>query len=286
MTMYGNNSYGNGGGLPIGRLAIAAVIAIGALVSYFSSFHRNPTTGELQAVAIDPQQEVALGLQSAPQMAQEMGGEISAQQDRRAAHVSDLGQRLVHASKAGTSPYANNFNFHLLLDPKTVNAFALPGGQIFITDGLYELLTNDAQLAGVLGHEMGHVIHRHASEQMAKGQLGQSLVGAVATGTGYSQTATYAAQFADKMLTLKYGRGDELEADAWGLDTMVAAGYDPSQMLSVMNVLKQASGGGNGPTIFSTHPDPDARIVKIHEYLDRTYPQGVPGNLTDGGPLR
>ena len=153
MSMFGNSGgYGNpnrGGGLPLGRLAIVAVIAIGAIISYLVKYERNPTTGELQAVAIDVNQEIALGLQSAPQMASEMGGEASAQRDPRAAKVSDLGQRLVHASKAGESPYAQNFNFHLLADDQTVNAFALPGGQIFITAALYDRLTTEAQLAGV-----------------------------------------------------------------------------------------------------------------------------------------
>ncbi|MGC4034300.1 MAG: M48 family metalloprotease [Tepidisphaeraceae bacterium] len=84
------------------------------------------------------------------------------------------------------------------------------------------------------------------------------------------------------MLTLKYGRGDELESDAWGLDTMVAAGFDPSQMLAVMQTLKEASGSNSGPSIFSTHPDPDARIEKIKAYLNEKYPNGVPSNLTGG----
>ena len=92
---------------------------------------------------------------------------------------------------------------------------------------------------------------------------------------------------ANKMLTLKYGRGDELQADEWGLITMEQAGYDPTQMLAVMNTLKAASGGGGrGPDIFSTHPDPDARVRKIQAYLDQKFLQGVPQNLTGGGPLR
>lgn len=274
------------GGLPFGRIAVVAVIALVSLVSYFAKYERNPTTGKLQAVANTEQQEIQLGLQAAPQMAQEMGGEISAQRDPRAAKVSDLGQQLVRSSKAGQSPYAQSFNFHLLADTRTVNAFALPGGQIFITAALYDKLANEAQLAGVLGHEVGHVVWRHASVQMAKGQLGQSLVGAVAAGTGYDQTVTYAAGLANKMLTLKYGRGDELQADEWGLITMEQAGYDPAQMLAVMNTLKQASGGAGGPAIFSTHPDPDARIKRIQAYLDAKFPSGVPSNLTGGRPLR
>ncbi|HEX8322422.1 MAG TPA: M48 family metallopeptidase [Tepidisphaeraceae bacterium] len=279
------NNYGRSG-LPFGRFAIVGIIAVVALISYFAKYEKNPLTGEYQPVAYSPQQEVALGLQAAPQMAQEMGGVLSAQRDPRAARVHEVGQKLVRMSKASQSAYAQNFNFYLLSDSQTVNAFALPGGQIFITLALYERLANEAQLAGVLGHEIGHVIHRHTSEQMAKGQLGQSLVGAVAMGTG-DQSATYAAGLASKMLTLKYGRDDEIESDTWGLITMEAAGYDPSQMLAVMNTLKQASGGGGrGPSMLATHPDPDARIGRISQYLDQKFPQGVPANLTGGPPLR
>lgn len=286
MGLFGGGYGDNRGGLPLGRLVIVAVIAIGAVISYLSKYERNPTTGELQAVAMDQKQEVALGLQAAPKMAGEMGGVLNAQKDSRAAIVSDLGQKLVRASKAGESPYRDYFNFYLLADETTVNAFALPGGQIFVTLALYDRLTNEAQLAGVLGHEIGHVIHRHSSQQMAKGQLGQSLVGAVAAGTGYDQTSTYAAALANKMLTLKYGRGDELESDDWGLTTMEAAGFDPSQMLAVMQTLKAASGGGGrGPSVFATHPDPDARIRQIQAYLDKKYPNGVPSNLNGGRPL-
>ena len=273
-------------GLPLGRIGVIVLIGLISIVSYIAKFERNPTTGKMQAVANTQEQEIQLGLQAAPQMAQEMGGEISAQRDPRAAEVSDLGQQLVHASKAGQSPYANNFNFHLLADDHTINAFALPGGQIFITAALYDKLANEAQLAGVLGHEVGHVIWRHASVQMAKGELGQGLVGAVAAGTGYDQTATYAASLANKMLSLKYGRQDELQADEWGLITMEQAGYDPSQMLAVMRTLKESSGGAGGPAIFSTHPDPDARIKKIQAYLEARFPSGVPSHLSDGKPLR
>lgn len=286
MGLFGNGNGYQRSGFPLGRIAIVAVIAIGAIISFLSKYEVNPTTGEKQFVGYSEQQEIVLGVQAAPQMASEMGGVLSAQRDPRAALVSDLGQYLVSKSKAAGSPYAQNFNFHLLADTQTVNAFALPGGQIFITLALYDRLANEAQLAGVLGHEIGHVIHRHASEQMARGQLGQNLVGAVAAGSGYDQTSTYAAALANKMLTLKYGRGDELESDAWGLDTMVASGFDPSQMLAVMQTLKEASGGGSGPSILATHPDPDARIEKIKAYLSEKYPNGVPSNLTGGRPLR
>ena len=96
--------------------------------------------------------------------------------------VAEVGRRLVEQSDASRSPYVGNFHFLLLNDPETVNAFALPGGQVFITRGLLDKLDDEAELAGVLGHEIGHVINRHAAEQMAKGQLGQLLTLAVGVG--------------------------------------------------------------------------------------------------------
>src|SRR6185503_11818530 len=144
----------------------------------------NPATGEYQHVALTQDQEKALGLQAAPKMAQEMGGAADPARDPDARMVSEVGSKLVRSAKQPSgSAYRDNFNFYLLNDSKTVNAFALPGGQIFITRALYNRLENEAQLAGVLGHETGHVIGRHSAEQMAKGKLGQMLAGAAGVAT-------------------------------------------------------------------------------------------------------
>ncbi len=273
------------------RAAIAIVIAIVGIVTYFMNAERNPVTGEKQYVALKVDEEKALGLEAAPQMAQQMGGAIDPASDPRAAMVAEVGRRLVQRSDAQKSPYVGNFNFYLLNDPQTVNAFALPGGQIFITEALYERMENEAQLAGVLGHEIGHVVHRHAAEHMATGQLGQTLVGAVAVGAsdgeGRGQMATMAAMLANQMFQLRYSRHDELESDDYGLRWMVQAGYDPSEMLTVMRILKEASGGGGrGPSFMQTHPDPDARVAKIQEFLKENFSSGVPAELTKGRPLR
>jgi predicted Zn-dependent protease len=99
--------------------------------------------------------------------------------------------------------------------------------------------------------------------------------------------ATMAAMLANQMFQLKYSRGDELESDDFGLRYMVQANYDPSEMLRVMQILKEASGGGGrGPSFLQTHPDPDARIEKIKDFLAKNYPNGVPSNLTKGRPMR
>src|SRR5438874_8050187 len=165
---YRYGSSGRGGGL---RWIIALVIAAIGIISYMTHTQVNPVTGEKQHIAMTVDQEKSLGIQAAPKMADQMGGALDPRKDPDARVVAEVGSRLVKQTEAGTSPYAGNFNFYLLNDPNTINAFALPGGQVFITRGLYSKLQDESQLAGVLGHETGHVIHRHSAQQMAKGQL-------------------------------------------------------------------------------------------------------------------
>jgi predicted Zn-dependent protease len=283
MPYYGYNN----GGLNL-RWVIAIVIALFGVISYYTKTSKNPVTGEVQHVALDPQQEMALGLQSAPRMAAEMGGAVPTS-DPMAQEVASVGQQVLHHSDAARGPYTQNFHYILLADDRTINAFALPGGQVFITRALLTRLQNEAQLAGVLGHETGHVIGRHSSEHLAKSKLGQTLVTAYAVGKsgdrgGYS--AAIIANTVNQMFQLHYSRDDESEADQFGLKYMSEAGYDPRAMLEVMRVLKQASGGGGrGPDIFQTHPNPDARIETIQGWLKKNFPNGVPSNLTLGEPL-
>jgi predicted Zn-dependent protease len=278
------NRYGSGGSLKM-RLIIMAAIALFAVFGYLSKMGRNPVTGELQAVAMNPTEEIALGEKAQGEMANQMGGALDPRFNADAARVMAMGKRVVAISKAGQSPYRDEFDFYLLNDTKTVNAFALPGGKIFITRALYDQLENEAQLAGVLGHEIGHVIHRHSAERMAKGQLGQGLVGAVVAGSG-DYTAGQVANAVSQMITLKYGREDELQSDHWGLYNMIEAGYDPREMVNVMEVLKKAGGGGGRAAVFSSHPDPDARIVAIKQYVAKQYPKGIPRELSTGERLR
>ena len=276
------------GGFPMRWLIAAAIAGIG-IITYLTKTQINPVTGEKQRVAMTPEQEKALGLQAAPQMAKQMGGVLDPKLDPDARIVAEVGHKLVRATEASKSPYVGNFNFYLLDDPNTINAFALPGGQIFITRGLYSKLQDESQLAGVLGHEVGHVIHRHSAEHMAKGQLGQMLV--VATGVGASdergggQMATAAAAMANQMIQLKYGRGDETESDTYGLKLMEQAGYDPRGMLAVMTVLKEAGGGRKQPEFLMSHPLPENRLAEIKQVIAQKYPDGVPETLTRGREL-
>lgn len=264
------------------RLILGLITAVIALFSYFRSSEYNTITGEQQHVSITAEQEVALGLQAAPDMAQQYGG---LHPDREAqALVDNVGRALVASSGAGQSGYP--FDFHLLADPQTVNAFALPGGQVFITAALFSRLETEGQLAGVLGHEIGHVVARHGAEHMAKQELTQGLTGAVLLSTydpnnpASQQTAQIAAVIGN-LVNMKYGREDELESDALGVRFMSETGYDPRAMISVMEILEQASGGARQPEFQSTHPSPENRIAKIKEAIQEKFPQGLPEGMKE-----
>ena len=251
-----------------GRLLMAAAIAAFSLISYFSSRQDNPVTGETQYIDITPEQEIALGLEAAPQMAAEFGGEDANPQDQ--AIVDEIGNRIVQSSPAGSSPY--QFDFHLLDDDQTINAFALPGGQVFITRALYDKLQTEGQLAGVLGHEVGHVIARHSAEHIAKAKLTEGLTGAavIAAYDPDNPSSASRAQIAvliGQLINLKFGRDDELEADVLGVCFINDTGYDPNELIGVMEILAASQTGDRPPEFFSTHPNPENRIQRIQQAI-------------------
>ncbi len=261
------------------RLLLGLAFAAFALFSYFGQKTVNPITGEEQYIAITTEQEVALGLQAAPEMVAQYGGVSRNTEAVRA--VEAVGRRIVERTNAARSDY--EFTFTLLGDPRTVNAFALPGGPVFITEALLARLSTEGELAGVLGHEIGHVLARHSAEQIAKQQLTQGLTGALVLSTydpehpSSANTAQVALLVAG-LVTLKYGRDDELEADRLGVRLMAEAGYDPRSLIAVMKVLGEAGAAGP-PEFMSTHPDPGNRAERIAEAIAAEFPQGLPAGL-------
>ena len=250
------------------RLIIAAIVAIASLVMYFSSQQENPVTGETQYIDLTVDQEIAIGLQAAPEMAAQFGG-LDPDQNAQAL-VDQIGFHIVQSSPAGQSPY--EFDFHLLDDEETINAFALPGGQIFITQALYDRLSMEAELAGVLGHEIGHVVARHSAEHIAKAKLTEGLTGAavIATYDPENPSSAQAAQIAaviGQLVNMKFGREDELESDFLGVCFLEDAGYDPQALIAVMQVLAESRQGQEPPEFFSTHPNPERRIQRIQEVI-------------------
>ncbi len=242
------------------RIIIGVVIALIAVISYFMKTDENPVTGEKQKVSLTVDQEIRLGLQSTPEMIRKFGGEYP--DSKLQLYVDKVGGKLVNSTEAGKSPY--KFEFHLLADANTVNAFALPGGQIFITYALLKRLKTEDQLAGVLGHEIGHVINRHSAEHIAKQELTEGLIRATDIASGEPGMIS---RFVGNMVNMKYGREDELESDDYGVKYMIEAGYKPEAMIDVMKILKEASGGGNQPEFMSTHPSSDNRIEKLKEVI-------------------
>lgn len=255
------------------RLLVALAIAAFSLFSFFASREYNPVTGENQFVALTPRQEIALGVQAAPEMIQQFGGleRNQAAQDV----IDDVGFFLVENSVASETAW--QFEFGVLADEQVINAFALPGGQIFITDALFTELDREALLAGVLAHEIAHVLARHSSEQIASSELSRGLLQAfvVASEGEGAGTAALVAQ----LINLNYSREAELEADAIGVRIMSEAGYDPRALIEVMEILAAAGGGARQPEFFSTHPNPDNRIQRIEAVIREQFPNGVPDNL-------
>lgn len=264
------------------RLLIAVVLAVVALFSYVASRQENPVTGKTQSIALTRNQEIALGLSAAPQMAARFGGLDPSSVVQT--EVETLGARLAQPSDLARTGY--QFRFRVLADRRTVNAFALPGGPIFITRALLDRLQNEAQLAGVLGHEIGHVVGRHAAERIAKSQLFQGLAGAIGVAAsdeyGRGQQAAALAQMVGQLVQLRYGREDELESDRLAVRFVSDAGFDPRALIRVMEILAAAGGGGRQPEFLSTHPDPGNRRQSIERAITERFPGGVPPRLTLG----
>ncbi len=270
---------GRGGrrGSPLMRIGIAVVIALFALTTYYCSTQSNPMTGGSQRVGnITPDQEIAMGLQAVPGIVAQFDG-ISRDATSKSV-VQGVGQRLlpaiakVHAKTPEDNPYP--FEFTLLDDDETVNAFALPGGQTFVTEALFREFTREDQLAAVMGHEMAHVIFRHGAERMARENLNGSLTMAATFAKG-DMSGGAVAQMMLRLVSNGYSREQEAQADHWGLLYMAEAGYDPQGMIGLLEVLEKQDSGPSPPKYFSTHPRTPDRIEAIRELIARIDREGL-----------
>ncbi|HMB62214.1 MAG TPA: M48 family metalloprotease [Eudoraea sp.] len=240
------------------RIFIGLAIVAFAFVQRCSNKEENPYTGRSQTINMTAEQEIAIGLQSAPEIAEQYGGLYP--DERLQSFVDVVGNKLVKNSIARETPY--RYEFHLLADDQTINAFALPGGPVFITYALFSRL-NEAQLAGVLGHEIGHVIGRHSAERIAESNFWKT----VSIGASVGADAGGIVGSIGQNTLLNNGRSDELESDDLGVLLMIQAGYQPGEMIEVMEILKEAGGPNRPPEFQSTHPDPDNRIENIREAI-------------------
>lgn len=262
------------------RVVMALVMAVVAMFSYYSSKTYNPVTNEEQYIGITPDQEIALGLQSVEPMTQQYGGLYPDPEIQQ--FIDDVCDQLIFSSAAGETEWP--FECNLLADESTVNAFALPGGQMFMTLALYNRLDTEGQVAGVMAHEIGHVVARHSAQQIAKTQLTQGLSGA-AVMAAYDPNDPRSAGTAQvvaligQTINMKFGRDDELQSDRLGVQFMSAAGYDPRSLIGVMQILAEVGGGSRQPEFMSTHPNPENRIERIELVIEEVFPNGVPEGL-------
>ena len=233
----------------------------------------NPTTGRSQFNALSRDEEIKLGADAKPEMLKEYGGEVKSVDLQQ--YVSRVGRRLADQTEADYPSLPWEFT---LLDSDVINAFALPGGKVFMSRGLAAKLTNEAEMAGVLGHECGHVTARHINDRMAD-QIGVGVIatvaGAVIGSTSDNDLVRYGTPVAfgvgSQLVLLSFSRNQELEADRLGVRYMVKVGYDPKGQLQVMEVLDRESGGDSASSFFATHPDPKARIAQIQKLLAGEY---------------
>lgn len=231
-----------------------------ALLLVLAACATNPVTGRRELSLIGEQQEIAMGLEAAKSASAEMGVYPDSQLQR---YVSALGMPLARASERPNLPWS----FTVIDDP-VVNAFALPGGPLFVTRGILAHMNSEAQLVSVLGHEIGHVTAKHSVSQMSRAQLTQGLfIGAMILRPELQQFGNLGSQ-ALGLMFLKFGRDDETQADELGFRYMTKALYDPAEMAEMFKTLDRTSPGNDQtPEWLSTHPNPGNRVTKTNERI-------------------
>jgi len=251
----------------ISRAAAASLALPALLVAIACS--TNPATGHKQLNLYSQDQEIALGQQYHQQVVQQIG--LYEDRDLQA-YVERLGRELAARSERPDLPW-----HFTVVDDASVNAFALPGGYIYVTRGLVDHMGSEAELAGVMGHEIGHVAARHSVNQLSKQQLTQlGLTVGMILSPG-AQRYGDLANLAGGLLFLKFSRDDERQADDLGLRYISRSGYPPQAMGNVFTLLSRVSRveqGGRLPNWLATHPDPEERL-KIMQTRYAELPAGL-----------
>jgi len=241
--------------------------------------------GEVRSISPSDKQQ---GAAAHPQLVQEFGG---AYRGPQAAFVTRVGQRV--AVQSGLSNAGSDFTV-TLLDSPVENAFAIPGGYVYVTRQLLALMNSEAELASVMGHEVGHVAARHSAGRNRTAQ-GSAIAAAVLGAVTGSSLAGRAASTVAQLVTLKYGRDQEYQADALGVRYMTAAGYNPYAAGDILAALDDSTGlsqqaagqaGGNTPTWASTHPNGEDRVRRAEKLAADTGKPRPPQGAQDTAFLR
>ena len=254
------------------RAGAGVLLALGAGLTV-AGCATNPATGEREISLIGEGQEIQMGREADEQITASLG----LYDDRELqAYVQALGEGLAAASERPDLPWT----FRVVDDP-TVNAFALPGGFVYVTRGILAHLRSEAELAGVLGHEIGHITARHSVSQISRAQLTQLGVGLGMILVPELRPFGDLASAGMQLLFLKYGRDDEREADGLGVRYMTRLSYDAGELGDVMLMLERSSeiqgSSGRVPEWLSTHPDPGNRATQIAAQVEGMGP--TPGAI-------
>jgi predicted Zn-dependent protease len=221
----------------------------------------NSVTGKQDLMFYSPEDDVKLGQKYAPQIEKALGGRFP--DENLQSYVNRIGQRLARVC------HRPDIAYHFaVVDYDGENAFAVPGGYVYITSGLLEKLGSEAQLAAILGHEIGHVVARDTMAALSRQKVMWAALGAALLSS--SGDAVAGTMFTSSFLSLQYSRDDERDADLVGLAYMIQAGYDPNGMVETMRVL-QSLQEVRPIEFFSTHPSPENRIIYIEERIERLY---------------
>ena len=228
--------------------------------------------------AFSREEEIKVGQQAAAEVMQQMP--ILPENDPLTKYIQKLGAKLVAKAPGEKWPYSFR-----VVNQKEINAFALPGGPMFVNVGTIQAADNEAQLAGVMGHEISHVVMRHATASATskmKWQAPLSILGAVlgSKGGALAQAAQLGIGFGVNSVFLKYSRDAETEADLVGTDILYDAGFDPKQMAVFFEKLA-AEGGGRGPEFLSSHPNPGNRMQRVQQEVASLQPRTYAKNSSD-----
>jgi len=253
----------------VGRLWIFAGALL--LVATSSGCTLNPATGRRQLLLLSTEEEIALGAEAKPELINEYGGQVESTELRE--YVSTIGHRLSRYTEVDYPDLPWEF---IVLDSPVINAFALPGGKVFVSKGLLSHMDNEAQLAAVLGHEIGHVTAQHTDERVSQSMVVQGVAQAAGTATeGQSgwlaQTVPLIVGLGGQGYLLSFSRDQESEADRLGLEYMTRAGYDPQGMQELIQILINTSQGSRPPEVLSTHPDPQRRLEEVNALIQAEY---------------
>ncbi|MCG6189065.1 M48 family metalloprotease [Maribellus maritimus] len=241
-------------------LILSKLVLLTAAILLIPSCAVNPVTGKKQLMLMTEEQEIELGAQYDPTVIATFG--LYENQDLQA-FIEEKGTELAKIS------HRPNLEYHFrILDSPVINAFAVPGGYIYMTRGILAHFNNEAELIGVLGHEMGHITARHTASQQSKQQLGQLLlVGGMIVSEDFRQFADYAMQ-GMQLLFLKFSRDNERQSDKLGVEYSTKIGYDAHKMADFFHVLdkmQMESESGGIPTFYSTHPNPGDRYNDVNQ---------------------